>query len=108
MFAMLAVNKKQRLRLDFGESSKIDNQNGKYKLPHIGWNQLILLGKVKFSKYENNSHMYFVHSYEFIPKDKNVIQQLLIIHLMWFVQWKKKIYLVPNFTQRKVIKSDLK
>ena len=22
---------------------------------------------------ENNSHMYFVHSYEFIPQDKNVI-----------------------------------
>ena len=22
---------------------------------------------------ENNSHMYFVHSYEFIPEDKNVI-----------------------------------
>ena len=22
---------------------------------------------------ENNSHMYFVHSYEFVPKDKNLI-----------------------------------
>ena len=26
-----------------------------------------------FQNIENNSHMYFVHSYEFIPKDKNVI-----------------------------------
>ena len=23
-----------------GKVSKIDNQNGKYKLPHIGWNQI--------------------------------------------------------------------
>ena len=26
-----------------------------------------------FKNIKNNSHMYFVHSYEFIPKDKNVI-----------------------------------
>ena len=57
-----------------GKVSKIDNQNGKYKLPHIGWNQIDILKKSKIFKYiENNSHMYFVHSYEFIPEDKNVI-----------------------------------
>ena len=57
-----------------GKVSKIDNQNGKYKLPHIGWNQIDILKKSKiFKNIENNSHMYFVHSYEFIPKDKNVI-----------------------------------
>ena len=27
----------------------------------------------RFKDVENNSHMYFVHSYEFIPNDKNVI-----------------------------------
>ena len=26
-----------------------------------------------FKDIENNSHMYFVHSYEFVPEDKNVI-----------------------------------
>jgi len=57
-----------------GKVSKIDNQNGKYKLPHIGWNQINILKNSKiFNNIENNSHMYFVHSYEFIPKDKNVI-----------------------------------
>ena len=37
--------------------------------------KLILLKIVKFLKnIENqNSHMYFVHSYEFVPEDKNVI-----------------------------------
>ena len=57
-----------------GNVSKIDNQNGKYKLPHIGWNQINIVKESKiFKNIENNSHMYFVHSYEFIPNDKNVI-----------------------------------
>ena len=54
--------------------SKIDNKNGKYKLPHIGWNQINIVKESKiFKNIENNPHMYFVHSYEFIPEDKNVI-----------------------------------
>ena len=57
-----------------GKVSKIDNQNGKFKLPHIGWNQINILKDSKiFKEIENNSHMYFVHSYEFIPKDNKVI-----------------------------------
>ena len=57
-----------------GKVTKIDNQNGKYKLPHIGWNQINILKNSKiFKEVENNSHMYFVHSYEFIPKDNRVI-----------------------------------
>ena len=57
-----------------GKVSKIDNQNGKYKLPHIGWNQINIIKESKiFENVENNTHMYFVHSYEFIPEDKNVI-----------------------------------
>ena len=56
-----------------GKVSKIDNQKGKYKLPHIGWNEInILKGSKIFKDIENNSHMYFVHSYEFIPNDKSV------------------------------------
>ena len=57
-----------------GRVSKIDNQNGKYKLPHIGWNQINIVKESKiFKNIQNNSHMYFVHSYEFVPNDKNVI-----------------------------------
>ena len=57
-----------------GEVIKIDNQNGKYKLPHIGWNQINILKKNKiFKDIENNSHMYFVHSYELVPNDKSVV-----------------------------------
>ena len=57
-----------------GKVSKIDNQSGKYKLPHIGWNQINIVKNSKiFKDIENNSHMYFVHSYEFVPNDKKVI-----------------------------------
>ena len=57
-----------------GKVLKIDNQKGKYKLPHIGWNQINILKDSKiFKNIKTNSHMYFVHSYEFIPEDKNVI-----------------------------------
>ncbi len=57
-----------------GKVSKIDNQNGKYKLPHIGWNEINIMKDSKiFKDIENKSHMYFVHSYEFIPEDKSVI-----------------------------------
>ena len=57
-----------------GKVSKINNQNGKYKLPHIGWNEVNIVKDSKiFKNVEINSHMYFVHSYEFIPNDKSVI-----------------------------------
>jgi len=57
-----------------GKVSKIDNQNGKFKLPHIGWNQINIVKDSKiFKDIENNSHMYFVHSYELVPNDKKVI-----------------------------------
>ena len=57
-----------------GKVSKIDNQDGKFKLPHIGWNEINIVKDSKiFKDIENNSHMYFVHSYEFVPNDKKVI-----------------------------------
>ncbi len=57
-----------------GKVSKIDNQDGKFKLPHIGWNEINIVKDSKiFKGIENNSHMYFVHSYEFVPEDKSVI-----------------------------------
>ena len=57
-----------------GKVSKIDNQNDKFKLPHIGWNEINIVKESKiFKEIENNSHMYFVHSYEFVPNDKKVI-----------------------------------
>jgi len=76
MFADVGYEEKETQGLGWisGEVSKIDNQNGKFKLPHIGWNELnIVKDSQIFKDIKNKSHMYFVHSYEFIPKDKNVI-----------------------------------
>jgi glutamine amidotransferase len=57
-----------------GKVSKIDSQNDKFKLPHIGWNEISIIKESKiFKDIENKSHMYFVHSYELIPEDKSVI-----------------------------------
>jgi len=57
-----------------GAVTKMDNQHGKFKLPHIGWNEIEIVKESKiFKGIQNKSHMYFVHSYEFIPEDKSVI-----------------------------------
>ena len=57
-----------------GKVTKIDNQNGKYKLPHIGWNEINILKDSRiFKDIKDKSHMYFVHSYEFVPSDKNTV-----------------------------------
>ena len=57
-----------------GKVSRIDNKNGKFKLPHIGWNEIEIQKESKiFKDIKNKSHMYFVHSYEFVPEDKSVI-----------------------------------
>ena len=57
-----------------GKVTKIDNQNGKYKLPHIGWNQINIIKESRILKdIKDKSHMYFVHSYEFVPIDKKSI-----------------------------------
>jgi len=76
MFADVGYEEKQTKGLGWisGKVLKIDNQNGKYKLPHIGWNQINIVKHSKiFENIENNSHMYFVHSYEFIPEDEDII-----------------------------------
>jgi len=67
-------NKTKGLGWISGKVSKIDNQNQKFKLPHIGWNEITITKDSSiFKNIDNKSHMYFVHSYEFIPEDKSVI-----------------------------------
>ena len=76
MFADIGYEETETKGLSWisGKVSKIDNKNGKFKLPHIGWNQINIVKDSKiFKGIENNSHMYFVHSYEFVPEDRNVI-----------------------------------
>ena len=76
MFADIGYEESETKGLGWisGKVSKIDNKHGKFKLPHIGWNEIDIVKKSQIYKdIENKSHMYFVHSYEFIPEDKSVI-----------------------------------
>jgi len=57
-----------------GEVRKINNMNKKLKLPHMGWNEIELKKDCfLFSNIKNKSHMYFIHSYEFMTKQKDFI-----------------------------------
>tara|TARA_B110001454_G_scaffold162262_1_gene151783 strand:+ start:217 stop:852 length:636 start_codon:yes stop_codon:yes gene_type:complete len=53
-----------------GNVKKIDNKNDQFKLPHIGWNEISFTSNSKlFRNIEEKSHVYFVHSYKFVPDD---------------------------------------
>ena len=57
-----------------GEVRKINYLKKKLKLPHMGWNEINFKKDFSlFSNLENKSHMYFVHSYEFLTKQKDCI-----------------------------------
>ena len=76
MFADIGYEESETKGLGWisGKVLKIDNKQGKFKLPHTGWNEINIIKKSKiFKDIKNKSHMYFVHSYELIPEDKNVI-----------------------------------
>ena len=57
-----------------GVVKKINNINKTIKLPHMGWNQIEFKKDfLLFTGIKNKSHMYFVHSYEFLTKQKDCI-----------------------------------
>ena len=58
-----------------GKVKKIDIQNSKFKLPHMGWNEIEILGKNNDCQgIKDLDHMYFIHSYEFEPEDVKSIK----------------------------------
>ena len=53
---------------------KINNINKTLKLPHMGWNQIEFKKDCAlFSGLGNKPHMYFIHSYELITKQKECV-----------------------------------
>ena len=56
------------------EVRKINNMNKKLKLPHMGWNEIELKKDCfLFSNVKDKSHFYFIHSYEFMTKQKDCV-----------------------------------
>jgi glutamine amidotransferase len=57
-----------------GIVKKMQLKDKNLKLPHIGWNNINIVQRQKiFEGIDQNSHFYFVHSYEFIIQDKKKI-----------------------------------
>ena len=57
-----------------GNVKKIDNKNNQYKLPHIGWNELSFTSNSRmFRDIKEKSHVYFVHSYKFVPDNEDYV-----------------------------------
>jgi len=53
---------------------EFDKKKNKYKIPHMGWNQVENSKDSNlFSNIENKSDFYFVHSFQCIPNDPNII-----------------------------------
>ncbi len=59
------------VRFDFSE----DKENGKLKIPHIGWNQIRIRNEPApiLKNVPYNAYMYFVHSYYVCPDNDGVI-----------------------------------
>lgn len=58
-----------------GEVVKLDGRSKDEKIPHVGWNEVILVADSPlFSGIESGSDFYFVHSFHFVPgKGANVL-----------------------------------
>ena len=76
MFADIGFEENETKGLGWisGNVKKINNKNNQYKLPHIGWNELSFNPNSKlFKDVKEKSHVYFVHSYKFMPNDEKFI-----------------------------------
>ncbi|MGN1131299.1 MAG: imidazole glycerol phosphate synthase subunit HisH [Ruminococcus sp.] len=57
-----------------GKISKIPNQEGTLKIPHMGWNSISIKQKDGiFKGIEGEPYVYFVHSYYLDAKDKDIV-----------------------------------
>jgi glutamine amidotransferase len=57
-----------------GEVKKLESLTSEERIPHVGWNEVhYTKNNVLFRNIENGSDFYFVHSYQFIPENKEDI-----------------------------------
>ena len=73
LFATIGYEEEKTEGLNWiaGEVIKLDLSSPKLKIPHMGWNELKVENVSNvFKETINKDHAYFIHSYEFIPKDK--------------------------------------
>ena len=76
LFATIGYEEEKTTGLNWisGKVIKLDIGSSKLKIPHMGWNELKVENVSSvFQNVINEDHAYFIHSYEFIPEDKNNI-----------------------------------
>jgi glutamine amidotransferase len=76
LFATTGYEEKKTDGLNWipGEVIKLDSGLSKLKIPHMGWNEIKIENSSSvFRNLADNNHAYFIHSYEFIPKDKKIV-----------------------------------
>ena len=74
LFATKGYEEEETLGLNWipGEVVKLNPGSINFKIPHMGWNELKVENSSRvFKDIIERNHAYFIHSYEFIPKDKN-------------------------------------
>ena len=76
LFGTTGYEEEETLGLNWieGDVIKIKPGSDNLKIPHMGWNELNIknISEV-FKNVEDKSHAYFIHSYEFLPKNKEII-----------------------------------
>ena len=76
LFGTIGYEEEETLGLNWIEGNVIRINPGiaNLKIPHMGWNELYVKNFSEvFKSVKNKNHAYFIHSYEFLPKDKNVV-----------------------------------
>jgi len=76
LFGTIGYEEEETLGLNWIEGNVVRINPGiaNLKIPHMGWNELDIKNSSKvFDNVTNKSHAYFIHSYEFLPKDKKVV-----------------------------------
>ena len=76
LFGTIGYEEEKTLGLNWikGNVVKIKPGVSDLKIPHMGWNELdVQKTSSVFRNINNRSHAYFIHSYEFLPDDKEVV-----------------------------------
>ena len=76
LFATTGYEEKKTEGLNWipGEVVKLELEDSNLKIPHMGWNEIkVENSSPVFKDLKDSNHAYFIHSYEFIPKDKKIV-----------------------------------
>ena len=72
LFSTISYEGGENKGFDWISGKVVKIQDDKLRVPHMGWNQVACSDKGLIKSMEN-PYFYFMHSYHFVPDDKEVI-----------------------------------